>query len=181
MAHDDGAYLGGIRTLQQVRGRCIVDDSGCWHLRSARGAPMPRGKVHRIWLHGLGSTSATRAVWLLAHPGKGVPSGHLVVRTCASYDCVAPAHLRPMSSGAHKRMQHRAGRWLVGARRAAWERLLAARRKLAPEQVAEVLRSPLSATQLARQFGVSTETVAAVRRGDSYRHAAAPSVWSWRP
>ncbi|MEY2688781.1 MAG: hypothetical protein RL375_2979, partial [Pseudomonadota bacterium] len=93
MPHTTGTRLGGIVTLRDLRGRCVIDaDTACWHLRTPRGRAMPRDRVHKVWLYGSGQVSATRAAWALA--GNAEPQGdQRVYRCCTGYDCVNPAHL----------------------------------------------------------------------------------------
>lgn len=89
-----GQRLDGIATVEHLKGRCFIEGGcDCWHLRSARGAQMPTDQVHRVWLHGIGLISATRAAWLLAHPGKTIPDRWRAYRICESYDCVNPDHV----------------------------------------------------------------------------------------
>lgn len=88
-----GDHIGGIRTLEDLRGRCVIrPDDECWHIRTARGKPHPKGRVQHIWVYGIGKTTVTRAVVYLVR-GK-MPRRNLVCyRTCTSYDCANPGHI----------------------------------------------------------------------------------------
>jgi hypothetical protein len=176
MPHPDGAYLGGVRTVADVRLRCVMDAGcDCWHLRSPRGRPMPMDRVHKMWVHGRGSMSATRAVWELAH-GRPMPQGRRAVRMCGTYDCANPAHIRALSESQAQRHYTGKGYEMSPARRQHLQKLQRARRRFTPEQVREVRLSALPAAALARQFGFSQSSVAAIRRGETYRDPVA-SVW----
>ena len=176
MAHAAGAYLGGVRTIACVRERCVLDGD-CWHLRTPRGRPMPLGRVHRIWVHGRGSVSATRAVWELAH-GKPMPGGRRAVRVCGSYDCANPAHIRALSDSQAVRLYVGKGHEMTPRRREHLQALQRSRRLFTPAQVLEMRMSSASAVALARKFGCSRSTVQAIRRGLTYKDPAR-SVWEW--
>lgn len=175
MAHAEGTYLGGVRSVADVRQRCVVDADGCWHLRTAHGKPQRMGRVQRIWVHGVGCVSATRAVWELAH-GCKMGRHRRAVRVCESYDCANPEHIRALT---HSEAQRRiVGDWhaMTQARQAQLVRIQRMQRRLTPEQVAEIRHSLASAAALARKFGCSPTTVCAVRKGATYRDPVS-SVW----
>jgi len=177
MAHAKGTHLDGIRTVDDVRERCVVDhDTGCWHLRGGRGGkPMVPGRPQKIWIHGRGCISAPKAVWELDH-GKPMPKGRRAVRTCDSFDCVKPAHIRAMT---HSDAQRRIiGGWhdMTPARQAQLVRICHMRRRFTPEQVAEMRHSTETAVALARKFGCRAEQVRDVRNRKTYRDPVA-SVW----
>lgn len=172
--HAIGTHLGGVRSIACVRERCVLPDgdAGCWHLRTPRGRPLPRGGYsQRIWVHGRGQVSAPRAVWEFAH-GRSMPSGRRAVRTCGSYDCANPAHIRSMThSDAQK---HIVGKWpdMTPARRSALDALNLRKRRFSNEQVAEIRMGTASASSLARRWGCSVTSVLDVRHGKTYRGAA---------
>lgn len=176
MSHQPGAYLGGVRSVADVRLRCVLDaDSGCWHLRTGHGKPQPLGRVQRIWVHGRGSVSATRAVWELAHEAP-LPRGRRAVRVCGSYDCANPEHIRALS---HADAQRRiVGKWheMTPRRRANLERIQRSRRKFTSQQVLEVRLGTESVAALARKWGVSRTALQAIRDGKTYRDPVS-SVW----
>ena len=160
MSHEHGAYLGSIRTVEDLRQRCVMDkDSDCWHLRTARGRPMPSAHRHSIWIFGLGHFTATRGAWLLAHgslPQQG--KGRVVFRTCDSYDCVNPAHLQ---CGQRKTLiRHRIslGAFDTPARKAALESFKASRPQptvVTPELKVWLLESTQSGVDAAHALGVT--------------------------
>lgn len=180
MSHKHGSYLGSVRSLADVRLRCVVDDvSGCWHLRTANGQPYAPGRKQVLWLHQRGAVYATKAVWELAHPGQALPAGRRAVRVCGSRDCVNPAHIRALNlSDAQRRMVGDCWGQMSLPRRHALQRIQHGLRKLTPEQIAEIRHSDAPGAALARKFGVAPDTVRRVRRGQSYRHPVGASVWA---
>lgn len=176
MTHAVGTYLGSIRSVADVRLRCVLDaETGCWHLRTAHGKPQPTGRVQRIWLYGVGCMSATRAVWQLAH-GYAVPRGRRAVRMCESYDCANPEHIRALSHADAQRRIVGKLHEMTPRRRANLERLQRAKRKFTREQVLEARLGREPAAALARKWGCSATSVTAIRRGLTYRDPVA-SVW----
>ena len=177
MSHQHGAYLGGIRSVADVRLRCVIDaECGCWHLRTPHGRLQPRHRVHRLWLHGRGSVSATRAVWELQH-GKPMPRGRRAVRMCDSYDCANPEHIRALL---HREAQrHIVGHWhqMTLARQQALTALQRSSRRFTAEQLAEIRLGNQSAAALARKWGCSATAVCDVRNGKTYRNGPPRSIW----
>lgn len=84
----------GVRTLSDLRSRCVIDDeTGCWMWRGAMSAD----RTPRVWMpllrdaEGITTTGA-RAAWLLS--GRKLPEGHVVWRrigTCGN-ECINPLH-----------------------------------------------------------------------------------------
>jgi hypothetical protein len=109
MSHAHGTKLAGsIACLESLRERCVICGD-CWHLRTANGRPLPDDKRHVIWVHGKGLMTAARASWFF-RAGRLPLRGHRVVRTCGSYDCVAPTHLRAMSHADYGALMKAQGR-----------------------------------------------------------------------
>jgi hypothetical protein len=178
----EGSYLGAVRCVQTLRERCVMDDeTGCWHLRSPSGRPMPTdGYVHQLYLHGTGKISATRAAMILA--GKPAGKGQMVWRGCKSYDCVRPEHLRVGTRAQWGKHLQATGVFRTPEAQASRTRQKAHLRKLSAEQVQIVRSSELSAIKLAAELGVSKTTVNAIRAGTLYRDLVrGASVFSWRP
>lgn len=180
MSHKHGTYLGSVRTIDDVRDRCVIDqETQCWHLRMRlTGKPAPQGRTPRLYLYGIGGVSATRAVWELVH-GKPMPNGRRAVHKCQSHDCCNPEHIRAMIHSDAQR--YIVGKWcdMSPARKASLRKLQLQRRRLSLEQLAEIRHSAESSASIARKFGVSTTTIWAVRAGKTYRDAGCgpSSVW----
>lgn len=99
----------GIRTIEDIRQRCVIDEGGCW-LWSGAMRSQAAGRGHTPMLHlprgVLGEravvTSGPRVAWLLS--GKRLPTGHMVWRDCCNSRCLNPEHLRagtPAALGRH--------------------------------------------------------------------------------
>jgi len=178
MAHAHGAYLGSVRSIADVRLRCVVDAAdarGCWHLRTAHGRALPRGKAYRLWVHGRGAISAPRAVWELDR-GMSMPRGRRAVRMCESYDCGNPAHIKALTHSEAQRHIVGTQEDMTAPRRAQLLTLHRARRRFTEEQLRLIRQSPASSAALARELGCSATTVASVRAGRSYRDSWAPAA-----
>lgn len=135
MSHAKGADLGGIRTIEDIRQRCYVDeDTGCWHLRTARGKPLPRdGKRQMLWVYSLGHVTVNRAVWMLGRPGHELRNGWRVFRKCSSYDCASPAHMGAGNGKTWGRHMAASGKAVTPARTAAARAVPKFHQKLTPE------------------------------------------------
>ena len=84
--------MSGVRTLEDMRDRCVVDDvTGCWLWRSGTtGDGQP--KVHAVVDGKVMSTTGGRVVWTLARGP--IPPKHVVYRPRCSKLCLNPTHLR---------------------------------------------------------------------------------------
>lgn len=87
----------GVRTLEDLRIRCVIDaETGCWLWRGAMSRGERGQPTTRVWLPPQPGTAARtmtapRAAWLLA--GKQLQPGHVVWRKhCTRGDCINPHH-----------------------------------------------------------------------------------------
>ena len=185
MAHKPGTDLGGIRTLEDLRIRCRIDEAtGCWHWsmhRADDGASM-------VWLiHPLTKTKIKmrgRRAALVLSRGKDLPPKHLAFAKmcCASDDCCNPEHSRSGTKvqwGEYMRLSERMKD--LPARRLAslktWDKR---GRKLTPEVVAEIRASDASIRSLAIKYGVAHFTVhLAKHRATHTEGLRGSSVFSW--
>lgn len=176
MSHKHGANIGGAKSLACIHGRCVVDsDTGCWHFRTARGRPMPRDKVHRLWVWGEGAKPLTRAVWAF-HTGYPVPKGLVVSRVCESYDCANPAHLRCWRKSDEGQHLRSTGRFKGRANRiAANTNNAKPQAKLTHELAQWARESGQPIVAAAHGLGVVPSVVGNIRRGKSWR-VALPSA-----
>lgn len=176
MAHQFGANIGGISNIEGLRMRCFCDEhSGCWHLRTARGRPMPTARVQRVWVHGVGHVTATRGAWLL-HSGQTPPKRHVVARKCDSYDCVNPEHLGCISRATHSRKTAPKKGESTPAQRAALAIAVERQRKLTPELRQWLMESQQSSAAAAHGLGIASSRAAELRR-----RLPSASVFAWRP
>jgi len=174
MTHARGTVLGGIRTVEDLRDRCRIDEeTGCWHwgLAIVRGAPHVSfvdadGKRRR----GTGRNAAAA----LGLEG-GVPDGHVAFARacCPSSDCVNPLHTRTgtrrqkgeaiVRTGEQRGLPSKAIPVSASNRR---------RQKLTPDQVEAIRSSTDTQTALAARYGVSQTTIWAIVSGRRYRPQA---------
>lgn len=180
MSHQHGAYLGGIRTVEDLRQRCRVDDdTGCWHWG------LSKGDDGRIWCHFRHDgkqikTTGRRAALLLA--GKTIAPKHVVfpTRACTSDDCVNPEHCRSSTRANHGQYMRATGRAKTPAKSASARALAHARRKLTWDQVHEIRASDETQAALALRFGVSQFCIWSIVSGRSWKQPAS-SVFTFRP
>lgn len=164
MSHTKGTRLDGIATLEDLRQRCVIDeDTGCWHLRTARGRMLPQDSRHVIWVFGIGHTTATRASWLLAHPGRMLHNGRVCYRSCDSYDCVAPAHVVSGSRKAWGAHMARSGKAVTAAKSKANQQGRRSTWKLTPELKQWLLESPQTGIDVAHALGITQGRANAIR------------------
>lgn len=85
----------GVRTLEDIRSRCVIDDeTGCWLWRGAMSMKRHGQGQPRVWLPGVDGgviETAARAAWLLS--GRRIANGHVVWRSlCTDSKCINPEH-----------------------------------------------------------------------------------------
>lgn len=174
-----GTYLSRIRTLDDLRARCRVDeDTHCWIFGG-----QPKSLEPMVWFEDRTMTVG-RVAWLLS--GKRVPAGNwLAWSTCGNKRCCNPAHRKV---GTKAQM----GEWLKaqGHLRGRLERRIINRRarvdskqnKLTPELADWIKESPQTGIELAHALDVSNTAISRVRKGHCWAPIApAASVFSWRP
>lgn len=173
MAHPSGTYLGGIRTVEDLRQRCRVDDqTGCWHwgLAIVQGMPsvhfLTPDTAKRVKMRG-------RRAALYLQRGKDLPRGHVAFAQlcCHADDCVNPGHSRSGNRMAHGEWMRKTGAISGLASKAAaslkgWD----GRRKLTPEQVMEIRSSPESNRAIGKRLGVSEFCIWSVRAWKTHKN-----------
>jgi hypothetical protein len=108
-----------------------------------------------------GDTRAHRISWRLAHGMAMIPSGMCVCHSCDNPSCVNPDHLSLGTSRQNTQDAVKKRRHAFGERRA---------HKLTAEQVAAIrealVNAPLrTAKRLAAEYGVSKQTISAIKTG----------------
>ena len=188
MPHAHGADIGGIRTLDDLRARCVInEETGCWHWRLAISQGSPRVHVKHPALPGDNkSTMRGRRAALLLATGRDLPKGQFAYARlcCAASDCVNPKHARAGSRAEHGEWLRKTGKVKnllskSAASRRTWDKR---GRKLTPEMRQEILHSGEPHSALAQRFGVSKFVIYQVRKGITHS-AVMPgaSVFNWRP
>lgn len=185
MSHAKGTYLGGIRTLEALRVRCVCDpDTRCWHWRGAFQRSAGRAAEPRVWLAAENKTTTImRAAWQL-HKGEPIPAGKTVWRRCRSADCGNPAHLMVGTKAEWGAWVERKGYMRGRPERAAINRrikLESGQARLTMELAQWVRESQQTGRAVAQALGVSAQVVSRVRTGQHYAPAMVASVFSWRP
>jgi hypothetical protein len=173
MSHKHGAYLGGIRTLEDVRLRCYVDPrSGCWHWR----LNFSRGRSSCVWfIAGVEHKgTASRAAWALS--GHKLQPGWVVSRyrsVCDSQDCCNPAHHR---AGPRARILPKLTPEQRTAHRIGVTRESRRRSKLSMEAALLIRQSDAPCHEEAAKWGVGPTTISQIRRGETWRPGFAGGV-----
>lgn len=181
MSHPVGAYLGGIRTVEDLRKRSHVDEeTGCWHWKLALNGNSPK-----VWFQ-LGDKRTCmrgRRAALSVLNGECLPANLVAfaTRDCKSDDCVNPAHSR-----AGDRKQAGAALAKSGRTKGLPTKILASRKsgakraKFTPQIVEEIRSSSEPTASIAKRLGVAQNTVWQCRIGNTYKPLGA-SVFNWRP
>lgn len=156
MSHPAGTNIGGIVTIEDVRQRCVIDDhTGCWHCRQANGRVQPRGVRQVIWVHGRGRVSLPRGIWEL-HRNRRMPRGWRAFRTCDSYDCANPEHIKGGNGEAFGKVLKAKGEFKADPKRRDNARKAAeSRRVVTAELLAWLLESPQSGSAAAHGLGIT--------------------------
>lgn len=175
-----GQHLGAVRTLDDLRGRCVIDEEcGCWHFRTARGRPVRRDRTAKVFVHLVGQVVVTRAAWVLS--GRPVPpTKWLVYRTCSSYDCANPEHMRAGTRRQQGRHLASSGKASTPAKAAANAATARARRVITPEIAEWIAESPQGARDVGHAVGVHHNHVNVIRR-KAREAATRNTVFAWRP
>jgi hypothetical protein len=170
VSHKHGTYLGGIRSVEDLRQRCRVDeDTGCWHwgMSVVQGAPRVHFKLedgkHRV-------TRGPAAAWMLSHQ-KQLPAKTMCWMRCRRNDCVNPRHVM---HGDRKKYGEFARKHDLQKNN---PRRIAANRKIVREKLArinietarEIRLSEGPQAEIARRYGVPQSLVWAIKAGKLWR------------
>ena len=166
----------GIRTAEDLRGRCWVDDdTGCWHWRGARSHDAPA-----VCLPGHGRACGLGRVIGYLKTGTLPPPGVFWSCICATKHCANPAHRAPGTrSAAMKRAIPKRGPAFVARVQAAKR---AASTICTPEIAAAIRASDEPCAALGLRYGMSGAMAWKIKRGLAWLPTLpAASVFSWRP
>lgn len=174
---------GGIRTLDDLKARCWVDDeTGCWHWKLAKYDGAPRAMVYVCGKHQM--MSGRRAALLLS--GQEIAKGHRAFNRyfCQAKDCVNPDHTK---SGTVR--QHGAALAKAGTLKGIPSKVRAGRvngrnqSKLSLELAREIRDSEETYQQLAERLGVDTKTIYGVKHNLRWKECAnvlpTADVFAW--
>lgn len=186
MSHPKGTYLGGIRTVADLRSRCSVDEyTECWHwqLSMVQGAP----KVHFVTPDTgkrIGMRGRRAAVYL--DKGHNIEMGRSVFARamCKSLDCVNPEHSRAGNRDTMGRALAESGRAknLLSKRAASTATARRTRAKITMDDARQIRVSDETQAALAKQYGIAQSAIWAIKTGKAWcEHAPNASVFTWRP
>lgn len=163
-----------MRTLEEIKGRCVVTEDGHWLWRGAlRSDGRPNIYAPDYRRGGEMSTqNGYRAVWQCLHQ-KPVPQGCRVFGTCDEPTCCNPAHIRCASEKDFGQWVRRRGIYKGQTSRILANRAInRARSVVTPEMIAYIQASDKSGRALALELGVSDSVVSKARRGGYVAHQA---------
>jgi len=165
-----GTVLHGVRSLQGIKDRCRIDEDSCcwlWSMsKSKTGAA--RSVVIMPWEPKPKNVQAVRASYEYATK-KPLEAGLRVWSGCGNPLCVNPAHAMAGTVAEWGAFQAARGVWKGQPKRVNANRKIGEKRKaLTPEQVQIIRESSESNANLARDFGVTHQTISAVRLNKRY-------------
>ncbi len=155
-----------MKSIDEVKGNCRIDDDGCWIWAGGCGAH----EIPRIYAPNAAGEmtvqNGRRAVWQMLNPGQSLPNGVQVFGTCGKARCVNPA-CATEGSIADRGKLIAANGWLKGRieTRLAARATGRARSVLTAEMRRAIDASNEPSLHLARRLGISVQTVSKYRRG----------------
>ncbi len=166
--------MSGIRTLDDIRDRCFVDDiTGCWLWRGAMAHATPSMRLPELDR----TVGAGVAICVLT-TGETPAPGVVWHRTCRSQLCVAPEHRQPGTRSTQ--MAFMLGVPKTSATKARIAASKRRRSKVTPEVVEEIRSSSESSVALAAKHGMSVTHACRIRRHEAHARIDG-SVFGWRP
>ncbi len=170
-----------MRTLEEIKGRCVITDDGHWLWR---GALRPDGRPNIYapdYTRGNGAMSTQcgpRAVWHCINE-RAVPDGYRVYGACDERACCFPGHIKCTSEVDYGAWLQRTGKFKGQTTRILANRAIGRQRAaLTPEQIHYVQASEKTGVALAEELGVSTSVLSKYRRGESISVRAESGLFS---
>lgn len=172
-----------MRTLTEVKGRCRVNEHGCWLWQ---GGMTNQGTMPNIYgpdysrkAGGMSYQSGPRAVWHMKTRGP-IADGYKVYRTCCDGHCVNPAHLECIAVSEWGARKKATGEWRgVTARVVANRKSSRARSWVQDASILALAANTVGpAREVAQQFGLSRSMVDKLRRGEHTAFTPVGSVFS---
>ena len=173
MSHKKGAHIGGIRTLDDLKQRCSVDEiTGCWVWKLSTTEGFPNVHVPHPQTGDRMKVKGRRAA-LILKTGVMLPSGWFAIRkpSCESPLCCNPEHSFAGDGKAYGQSLREQGIFKNSPKRIAANRKIvkATKCKLTDQQAAEIRHDDRSSIVLAGVYGVSKTTINDIKRGLRYR------------
>ena len=183
MSHKHGANLGGIRTLEDLRIRCrINEETDCWlwSMSTCEGHP----RVHVV-IDGASVKMTGKAAAYMLDKGQRPIAGRHTYSVCHCRLCVNPEHILIGTRLEHGAFIRRAGVWRNQPNRIAANRATIRAReatKLTVEIASEIRQSEGTNAALAKVYGVPASHIGAIKRGEAWKPAAVAnaSVFTFR-
>lgn len=169
-----GKRLGSIQTLDDLMGRCVVEElTEHWLWKGGKSKGCPRA----YWIHpetGKEVVGWARRAAKVLERGADLPPRHRAYLTCDHPGCVNPAHIATGTRKQECALHAKNGVYKNNPRRkAAAIEVNRAKSRLTME-VAEYIRSsPKLGVELAAELGVSRTAVSNIRIGKTFRKEAA--------
>ena len=154
----------GVRTLEDLRQRCVIDDitQDCWNYGGGKtGDGLPS-----IWFPPLGIRTTPGVILCYLKTGKRPAPGVVWHRTCDSLLCCNPGHRKAgtrrsqMANAAITRSPLERARISVSKR---------AQSKLTEAAVDDIRSSEDTLAECAARHGISVSHVSRIRRGELWR------------
>lgn len=160
-----------------------VGDCEEWQGRMMGKTPVVTAKPGFAF-EGSSSGSMSVRVWVYAQAhGARPPDGKVIRMNCRNDRCCAEGHMVLFTRGDSVREMSRRGELDTPACRAGKIKSARNRPTKLTAEIARIIRvDPAPSMELAQRYGVSKETINAVRRGERWPEAAnGASVFNWRP
>jgi hypothetical protein len=177
--------MSGIRTLDDLLDRCVVDKiTECWVYRVQPHPLAKRKHPTQVWMADLKTLySPARAAWLLSGRPKGQSKDWTVWRTCETQYCCNPTHSLAGTRKAMGKWVKKTGHWRGNPRRSAVNRLvqIASGRSVINHEIADAIRkSDKKGVELAKELGVHPSVISNVRTGKTWNTVSNASVFVWK-
>ncbi len=170
MAMQQGTYVCGVRTLEDLRARCVIrEGDDCWHLRTARGKPMPTGQTLRVFAYGNPTSVAARPL-AIRLSGRRLPNGWCAVAKFDSYDCINPDHLACHPRGDAVRISAARGEHSTARKTIAYRLQGAKRSRITPELWGWVYESSQSSKAIGHALDIADNHIALKRAKHRQAH-----------
>lgn len=175
-------HFSGITTLDDLKGRCIVDDlTGCWHWQGATVTDRKSGKrTQRLWIFDALAgefrvMSGPMAVVELA--GKRAQAETMGWRACRCDDCMNPAHMMSGTKREWGNWVRSHGHWKHNPKRtAANRRINRERSDLDLDTVRKVRAAAGNNIQIGAEFGLDPSHVSMIRLHKIWKESVVPGA-----
>lgn len=164
--HKIGQCLGGIRTVEDLKIRCEVNEDECWIWQGGVNGTRKLENA-RVWLPDLGARNIQFAALYVA--GKPPRGGKRAYAHCGNKLCGNPDHARAGTQLEVMRFYADNGRFNNAEAKIALAKVAHSRRRLTLEQAQKVRESTDTLKVLSERYGVSKSVLSRIRRGDTYR------------